>query len=145
MSITKTQPFQTTCIIFLQLTVVGMLVFSACGGDDVTGTEDIEEHGVVEVTFGQEDINLNVGDQKELSVYLLTAEGDTVDPSNLVGYDIEWEWWSTNTDVFTVLHDGRNGIVTVHDEGEEYCIVEVTILEGNTNFTGRDSLRLFLF
>ncbi len=143
MSISNT--FKTTCIFFLQVTVVGLLVFSACGDNDVTGANDNEGHGVVEVNFGQEYIVLDLGEQKELSAFLLTAEGDTVDPSNLEGYDIVWEWWSTNTDVFTVAHDGKNGTVSAHDEGEEYCIVEVTILEGNSNFTGRDSLSVMVF
>ena len=140
-----TDTFQTPCIIFLQLIVVGLLVFSACDGSDVTGTNDAEGHGVVEVTFGEDSITLNVGDQQELSVVLLNAEGEIVDPADLEGYEIEWDWWSTNTDVFTVVQEGRNGTVTAHDEGEEYCIVEVTILEGNSNFTGRDSLRVLLF
>lgn len=122
--------------------LIGMLMVNNCNSDDVTGADN--EHGVVEVTFGIESVSLEVGEQLELTAYLLTATGDTVHPAGL-NREIEWEWWSTNSDVFTVEQDGRQGTISGHSEGEELCIVEATILEGNSNFTGRDSLITHVF
>ncbi len=144
MIIAKTRVTQPSRIFFVSIVLAAMLMFSGCNGDDVTGPEG---HGVEEVIMSQESVEIAVGEEVEVSAYLLNADGDTVDTSNL---DIEWGWWSTNDEVFSIEYEGTlggpaTGTIIGHSPGEEYCIVEVTILEGSSNFTGRDSLRVLLF
>lgn len=139
MSVFQTKIFQTTCIIFIQLAVVSMLMFSACGGDDVTGTDEPEGHGVVEIVIEPKEATLEAGEHQEFSAFALNADGDTVDTSDL---NIEWEWWSDDPDVFTVE---QGGLATGHNSGEAFCIIEATILVGKSNFTGRDSAFVMVF
>lgn len=130
-------------IIYIKLAVLGMLMFTGCESDDITGPE--EDHGVVEVVIEPQEVEIEVGTQQPFEGLLKDAQGNTVDPAGLDGFNIDWEWWSSDTDVFTVEQDGSAGIGTGESEGEAYCIIEVTITHGNSNFTGRDSSFVFLF
>jgi len=139
MGVFQTKIFQTTCIICLQLAVVSLLLFSACGGDDVTGTDEPEAHGVVEIVIEPKEATFETGEQQQFSAFALNADGDTVDTS---GLNIEWEWWSDDPDVFTVE---PGGLATGHNPGEAFCIIEATILVGESNFNGRDTAIVFIF
>jgi len=127
-------------IIFLSMSLVLMF---GCDSDDVTGPDN--DHGVVEVVIEPPEVEFEAGSQQEFKAFLRDAEGNTVDPSEIDGFDIDWEWWSSDTNVFTVEQDGSAGIGTGENSGEAYCIIEVTITEGNSNFTGRDTTIVFVF
>lgn len=128
MIIVQTRLIQTTGIIFMQLAVLGLLLFSGCGGDDATGPQSPQ---VVDVAISPENAEIPVGEDFEFSAFALTATGDTVDVADL---DIEWQWWSDDPDVFTVE---PGGMATGHNAGEAYCIVEATI-EVGFNFSQKD-------
>ncbi len=130
----------STVVIFLFM--ASLLTFG-CGGDDVTGPAD--DHGVVEVVIEPREAEIDVGNYQEFEALLKDAQGNTVDPSELDGFDIDWEWWSTDTNVFTVEQDGSAGIGAGESSGEAFCIIEVTITEGNSNFNGRDTTIVFVF
>ena len=118
---------------------MALVLTFGCDSNDVTGPED--GHGVVEVVLEPRgEFEIKIGEYQEFEAFLKDAQGNTVDPSELDGFDIDWEWWSSDTNVFTVEQDGSTGIGTAESPGEAYCIIEVTITEGNLNFTGRDSL-----
>ena len=134
--------------IALSSTVVIFLFFASiltfgCSDDDVTGPEN--GHDVVEVVIEPPVAEIEAGDFQEFEALLLDAQGNTVDPSELEGFDIDWEWWSSDTDVFTVEQDGSAGIGAGESSGEAFCIIEVTITEGNSNFNGRDTTIVFVF
>jgi len=130
----------STVVIFLFM--ASILTFG-CGGDDVTGP--VDDHGVVEVVIEPPVAEIDVGNYQEFEALLKDAQGNTVDPSELDGFDIDWEWWSTDTNVFTVEQDGSAGIGAGESSGEAFCIIEVTITEGNSNFNGRDTTIVFVF
>ncbi len=131
---------RSTIIIFLSIALV--LTFG-CDSDDVTGPDN--DHGVVEVVIEPPEVEFEAGSQQEFEAFLRDAEGNTVDPSQIDGFDIDWEWWSSDTNVFTVEQDGSTGIGTGESQGDAFCIIEVTITEGNLNFTGRDTTIVFVF
>jgi len=131
----------STFVIFLFM--ASILTFG-CGGDDVTGP--LDGHGVVEVVVEPREAEVEVGDFQEFEALLKDAHGNTVDPSELDGFDIVWEYWSTDTNVFSFFEqDGSTAIGTGEYSGEAFCIIEVTITEGISNFTGRDTSLVFVF
>ena len=130
----------STVVIFLFMASV--LTFG-CSDDDVTGPEN--GHGVVEVVILPPEAEIDVGNFQEFEALLLNAQGNTIDPSELDGFDIDWEWSSSDTNVFTVEQDGSAGLGAGETSGEAFCIIEVTILVGNSNFTGRDSAFVMVF
>jgi hypothetical protein len=77
-----------------------------------------------------------VGEQQDFSAFLISASGDTVNEE----LEVEWNWYSSNPDVFTVE---AGGIATGHDEGEAHCIVEASTenskIVAKMRFVGRDS------
>ena len=129
-----------TIVIFLFM--ASILTFG-CDSDDVTGPE--VDHGVVEVVIEPREAEIEAGNYQEFEALLKDAQGNTVDPSELDGFDIDWEWWSSDTDVFTVQQDGSAGIGAGESPGDAFCIIEVTITEGNSNFNGRDTSIVFVF
>jgi len=134
--------FALSSTILIFLFMVSILKFG-CGGDDVTGPED--GHGVVEVVIEPPVAEIDTGNNQEFEAFLKDAQGNIVDPAELDGFDIDWEWWSTDTNVFTVEQDGSTGIGAAESSGEAFCIIEVTITEGNSNFNGRDTSIVFVF
>ncbi len=128
--------------VVMYLFIASILAFS-CDSDVVTGPED--GHGVVEVVIEPPEAEIEAGSNQEFEAFLKDAQGNTVDPSELEGFDIDWEWWSTDTNVFTVEQDGSAGIGAGESSGEAFCIIEVTITEGNSNFNGRDTTIVFVF
>jgi hypothetical protein len=115
--------------------LIGAALIGACD----TADPDINGHGVERVVIEPDSATMEVGEQLQFNAFLLTAEGDTVDPA---GLNVEWNWFSTDTQVFSVI-DG--GLASAHSPGEEFCVVEATILVGTSNFTGRDSAFVFIF
>ncbi len=132
---------QTVNILFLQFAVVAMLMTTGC--NDVTGPE--EDHGVVDILIEPQEVEMEVGDQQPFEGFLIDEQGDTIDPAEIDGFDITWEWWSSDSDIFTVEQDGSAGTGTGEGEGEAFCILEVTITDGSSNFGGRDSSLVRLF
>ena len=108
-------PYNNTFKITLVSLVLTMI---ACSSDDTIGP-DIPQ--VTEIAISPKEVELEVGEQIDFSVVALTATGDTVDTDEI---DIEWEWWSTSTDVFTVE---PGGLATAHNPGEAFCVVEATV------------------
>jgi hypothetical protein len=135
--IIKTRLIQTiTGILIMAFVFVGVFIFSGCSDDDAV---ELPDHQVHEIVIFPDSAFFEVGQQVEFSAFALTAAGDTVDTSDL---DIEWEWWSTDPDVFTVEDDGT---ATGQSSGDALCVIEATILRGTQNFTGRDSAFVFIF
>jgi hypothetical protein len=122
------------CVVVLSLMVASWLV-----GCDSSEVDAPQGHGVERVVISPSTASVAVGDEVSFSAFALTAQGDTVDTADL---DIEWRWWSSSPSVFTVEDDGT---ATAHSPGEEYCVVEATILRGLPNFTGRDSAFVMVF
>jgi hypothetical protein len=125
-----------TGVLIVAYAFAGMFIFSGCNDDDVT---ELPDHQVHEIVIFPDSAFFEVGEQVQFSAFALTAAGDTVDTSDL---DIEWDWWSTDTDVFTVEDDGT---ATGQNPGEAFCVIEATILVGTQNFNGRDSAFVFIF
>ena len=126
--------FQIAGVIALML---GMLFFSGCNDED---DPDLREAQIERVSIYPEVASFAVGDQLDFSTFVITNTGDTIDTEDI---DIEWEWWSTDTTVFTVEEGGR---ATGQNPGEAYCVIEATIQEDTDAqlkalalFTGRDS------
>lgn len=122
MIIFKTRLFQTTCILFIQLAVIGMLIFSSCSEDNSTGNQSEQ---IVDIEISPEDATLEAGEQLEFSAFVVTDSGKKI---NIEELDIEWEgdWWSTDTEVFSVEN---NGLATGQNSGEAYCVVEINLDE----------------
>lgn len=89
-----------------------------CSGDDSTGPSTPQ---VEEISIFPEEASIEAEEQIDFSVYALTASGDTVDTDEI---DIEWQWWSTDPDVFEVE---PGGLATGHSSGEAFCVVEATV------------------
>lgn len=113
-----------------------LLVQPGCSSDDVAGTDG---HGVVDLRIEPQEATFSAEEQEQFQALLLDADGNAVDPE---GLDVTWEWWSSDTEVFTVE---PGGLATGQAAGEAYCIIEVTVLEGTQNFNGRDSAVVFIF
>jgi hypothetical protein len=130
--ITTKAPY--VCIVILSL--IPALGLMGCDSNDV---EDPQGHGVERIIISPNSASVAVGEQVGFSAFALTAQGDTVDTA---GLNIEWRWWSSDPSVFTVEEDGT---ATGRSPGEEYCVVEATILSGLSNFNGRDSAFVMVF
>ena len=127
--------FQYNWSLLLLAVVAGLLIQTGCSSD-VAGTDG---HGVVDVRIEPQEATISAGEQEQFQAFLLDADGHAVDPE---GLDVTWDWWSSDTEVFTVE---PGGLATGQADGEAYCIVEVTVLEGTQNFNGRDTTIVFVF
>lgn len=129
-----------TILIFI---FVGLLTFIGCSDNGTATDPDEEDVDVSKVVIEPQEATFEVGEQQEFTAFLISATGDTVDNEEL---DINWNWFSSDPDVFTV-EDG--GTATGHNEGEAFCIVEAelenTKVAAKLRFTGRDSAIVFLF
>ena len=112
------------------------MMFVGCG-DDVTGPEDAPQ--IDRVVISPENVELEVGEQEGFTFELLTEAGEPIDTE---GLDIESEWVSTDDEVFTV---DEGGTAIGQSSGEEFCIIDVTVDKGDSNFSGRDSTIVFVF
>lgn len=98
--------------------ILGLWVFSGCSGEDATGPEPPQ---VAKITIFPDEATLETGGQIDFSVFALTESGDTVNTDEI---DIEWQWWSTDPDVFDVE---PGGLATGQSSGEAFCVVEATV------------------
>jgi len=115
----------------------GALMFSGCDKDDDTEPQrDIEQIVII-----PQSASFAVGEQFEFSTAGVTAYGDTIETSAL-DLGLEWNWWSTDPDVFTV---DDNGIATGVSPGEAHCILDFAESESRLKFTGRDTSIVFIF
>jgi hypothetical protein len=114
----KARLTKTTSLFFLQLAVIGLLIFTSCSGDDTTASQSPQ---VAEIAISPDSAELEAGEQLQFEVFALSATGETIDASEL---DIEWEWWSTDPEVFTVE---AGGLATGQNPGEAYCMIEATV------------------
>jgi hypothetical protein len=117
----KNALLKTTGIFLVTFGIAGVLLLTSCSGDDATGPQNQQ---VTAISITPDNAEFAVGEQLDFSVYALTASGDTVDAAE---FDIEWQWWSTNPDVFTVE---AGGLATGQNPGEAYCVVEAIIEVG---------------
>jgi hypothetical protein len=124
--------------IIVLLVFPGAIMFSGCDKDDDTEPQNDQIEHVVIIP---QSASINVGEQFEFSTAGVTADGDTVDISDL-DLALEWNWWSTDPDVFTVDNDG---IATGIYPGEAFCILDFTESASLLKFTGRDSAVVFIF
>jgi hypothetical protein len=105
-------------LVLIAIAATGICMFNSCSDDDPTGPQNPQ---IVDIAISPSDATFASGEQLNFSVVALTATGDTVDTADL---DIEWQWWSTDTEVFTVE---PGGLATGQNPGEAYCIVEANI------------------
>lgn len=114
----------------------GLLTFISCRDNGTSTDRDEEEAEVSEVVIEPQNATFEVGEQQDFSAFLISATGDTVNED----FDINWNWYSSDPDVFTV-EDG--GTATGHNEGEAHCIVEASTknskIVAKMRFVGRDS------
>jgi hypothetical protein len=139
------------------LACFSMLLFSGCSSDD--DAQPIDDPQIGQIIILPDSAFFAVGEEVQFSAFVLTTTGDTIDNADL---EIQWEWWSSDPDVFTVE---EGGLATGQNPGEAYCVVEATILDIQNfaghdsepsararmnalralNFTGRDSAFVFIF
>ena len=129
---------QEISFIIVLLGFTGAIMFSGCEKDDDTEPQNDQIEHVVIIP---QSASIAVGEQLEFSTAGVTADGDTVDISGM-DLGLEWNWWSTDPDVFTVDNDG---IATGIYPGEAYCILDFTDPVSLLKFTGRDSAVVFIF
>lgn len=104
--------------VFAIFFISGLWMLSGCSGDDATGPATTQ---VEKISIFPKEITLESEEQIDFSVFALTASGDTVDTDEI---DVEWQWWSTDPDVFDVE---SGGLATGHSSGEAFCVVEATV------------------
>lgn len=114
----KTQLTQCKGTLFCIIVGLVFTAFIGCSSDEPTGTEPPQ---VSEIRIFPENATLEVDEQIDFSVAALSATGDTIHIDEI---DIEWQWWSSDSDVFTVE---AGGLATGQNPGEAYCVVEATV------------------
>ncbi len=112
-------------------TVLSLVFTSGCSDNDTTGPQTDQ---VSSLSIHPETASLEAGDQVDFSVVLLSATGEVLSPDD---FDIEWQWWSTDPDVFTVE---PGGLATGENPGEAYCMVEVVVAVSHKTNTLPDKL-----
>lgn len=98
--------------------ILSLCFLSGCSEDNSTGPDTPQ---ITKITISPGEAALEAGDQIDFSVYALTEVGDTVNTDEI---DIDWQWWSTDPDVFTVE---QGGLATGQNTGEAFCVVEATV------------------
>ena len=111
------------------------LFIAACDTDDIAGPEDPE---IAAIIISPSEAEIGVGEQEQLSFELHDESGQPVDRD---GLDMEIEWITTDPDVVTL---DQSGLATGQSPGQEYCIIDVTVHKGSSNFTGRDTAIVFV-
>ncbi len=117
---------------------MGAIMFSGCDKDDDTEPQNDQIEHIVIIP---QSASIAVGEQLEFSTAGITADGDTIETSGM-DLGLEWNWWSTDPDVFTVDNDG---IATGQNPGEAFCILDFAEATSRLKFTGRDSAVVFIF
>lgn len=127
--------------IIIMVVLSGVLISNGCNDDNSIASEEDNLEGA-EVVIKPRDVSFEVDEQHEFSAFVISASGDTVNEE----FDLEWTWYSSNPDVFTVQDDGTASGIS---SGEAYCIVEAETASGNVaaklRFVGRDSAFVSIF
>ncbi len=113
-------------------------MLSGCDKED--DTEPLNDQ-IEQIVITPQNASIPVGEQFEFSTAGVNANGDTVDISDM-NLGLEWNWWSTDPEIFTVDDDG---IATGMQAGEAFCILDFNERESRLKFTGRDSAVVFIF
>lgn len=98
--------------------IVGLWLLGGCSDDNSTGPVTPQ---VAKISISPEEATLETEEQIDFSVFALTENGDTIDTDDI---DIEWQWWSTDPNVFDVE---PGGLATGKNSGEAFCVVEATV------------------
>lgn len=98
--------------------ILSLCMLGGCSEDNSTGPDTPQ---VTKISISPDEATLETGEQIDFSVLALTETGDTVDTDEI---DVEWQWWSTDPDVFDVE---PGGLATGHNSGEAFCVVEATV------------------
>lgn len=132
---------QKNFLLPLHVCFIVSLAFFGCSEDNSTGSEPDELEGA-KVSIEPQNASLEINEQIDFSAFVISASGDTINDQ----LDINWNWRSSDPDVFTVENDGKAlGL----NSGEAYCIVEASI--ANNKITaklvpiGLDSARILIF
>lgn len=137
----QTQFYQTKGSLIIIFLVTASFMFTGCGDENPASSEEEELEGA-EVVIEPQDVSLEVDEQIDFSAFIISASGDTVNEE----FDFEWNWYSSNPEVFTVQN---NGTASGQSPGEAYCIVEVETenskIAAKAIFVGRDSAFVSLF
>lgn len=100
----------------------------ACDSTD----PNTSESEIAEIRIDPTSATIPVGETMDFTFVALTASGDTVRDANL-----DVNWWSTDTTVFTVQ---PGGLAFAHEAGTAFCMVEAAeAAKASLRFTGRDS------
>lgn len=124
--------------VIILFSFMGAIMFSGCDKDDDTEPQNDQ---IEQVVIIPQSASIAVGEQLEFSTAGITADGDTIETSGM-DLKLEWNWWSTDPDVFTVDNDG---IATGQNPGEAFCILDFAEATSRLKFTGRDSAVVFIF
>jgi hypothetical protein len=122
---------------FIIVLLMTAIMFGGCDEDDTEPQNDQIE----QIVIMPQSASIPVGEQFEFATAGVTADGDTVDISDM-NLGLEWNWWSTDPDIFTVDEDG---IATGIESGEAFCILDFNEPVSSLKFTGRDSAFVFIF
>lgn len=115
-----------------RLLSIAAYVFLIAFGAAACDTNDPAADEIAEIRMEPDDATMTVGETTDFSVMGVTESGDVVEDANL-----DFQWWSTDTTVFTVT---ENGVATARGEGEAFCVAESNALsKAGMMFVGRDS------
>jgi len=130
-----------TVLLITIIALTGMLMATGCDDDNPTEPEDEALEGA-EVVIDPQEATFEVNEELNFSAFVISASGDTINDE----LNVEWNWYSSDTDVFTVQ---SNGTATGHNPGEAFCIVEASTTNSKIVAKrvpiGLDSARVFLF
>lgn len=131
-------PLKSTIII---CALSGVLISNGCDDENSTGSTS-EGLNSAEVVIEPENASFEYTDEQDFSAYVISASGDTISEE----FDIQWEWYSSNPNVFTVED---NGVAKGKNPGEAFCIVEASTgsakITAKLRFVGRDSALVSIF
>lgn len=129
----------TRSLIILILLAASLI--TGCGDSSTTSSTEEDLEGA-QVVIKPESASLEVDEELDFSAFVISATGDTVNEE----LDINWNWRSSNPNVFTVNDDGN---ATARNSGEAHCIVEATTANNKIVAKlvpiGLDSARILIF
>lgn len=123
--------FKVKSICLLFIAVSTMLTGCLTNND-----ESESQNQIASIHISPDSASIAVGSSREFTAYALNAAGDTVHNA-----EIQFNWWSSDTEVFTVED---NGTATGKAEGSAFCIIEIAT-RNRAAFTGRDSAFVSVF
>jgi hypothetical protein len=122
--------------VLILLSSVGAIMLSGCEKSDES---DPLNDQIELIVITPQSVSIGVGEQIEFSTAGITTDGDTVETS---GLGLEWNWWSTDPEIFTV---DNSGTAIGQSPGEAFCVLEFSESASLLKFTGRDSAFVMIF